>query len=95
MTGVNQSKAEDQSVYGTEYDVVEEKGKRGNLIAGLGFGFGGAAAIAGVTLYFIGAKRGKNAGKKGGRDKEKEAVEDEPLVRVAPTLNGMAVMGRF
>ena len=89
----NQSRADDPSVYGDEYDEVEEKGKRGNLIAGLGFGIGGAAAIAGVTLYFIGRSREKKAG--AGGDKKEKPAEDEPIVRVAPTLNGMAVSGRF
>jgi len=89
----NQSRAEDPSVYGDEYDQVEEKGKRGNLIAGLGLGIGGAAAIAGVTLYFIGKRREKKAGT--GGDKKEKPPEDEPIVRVAPTPTGMAVSGRF
>lgn len=90
---VNQSRADDPAVYGDEYDDVEAKGQRGNLIAGLGFGIGGAAAIAGITLYFVGKRREKKAGT--GGDKEEKAMEDEPIVRIAPTLNGMAVTGRF
>lgn len=89
----NQSRADDPSVYGDEYDDVEAKGKRGNLIAGLGLGIGGAAAIAGVTLYFIGKSREKKAGT--GGDKKEKPPEDEPIVRVAPTPTGMAVSGRF
>jgi len=49
--------------------------------------------VAGITLYFIGKRRGKNAGTNS--DKEEKAMEDEPIVRIAPTLNGMAVTGRF
>lgn len=93
MGAVNQSRADDPAVYGNEYDTVESKGERANLIAGLGFGIGGAAAIAGVTLYFVGKRRAKKAG--AGGDKEEESIEDEPIVRIAPTLNGMAVSGRF
>jgi len=89
----NQSKADDPSVYGSEYDSVEASGERANLIAGVGFGVGGAALVAGITLYFIGKRRGKKAGAAG--DKEEKASEDDPIVRIAPTLNGMAVSGRF
>lgn len=91
--GVNQRRADDPSVYGSAFDDVEAKGKRGNLIAALGFGIGGAAAIAGITLYVIGNNRQKKAS--AGGDKKEKSIEDEPIVRVAATPNGIAVSGRF
>ncbi|MEM6994101.1 MAG: hypothetical protein AAF721_26545 [Myxococcota bacterium] len=94
MGAFNQARADDPGIYGPDYDEVEVKGERANLIAGLGFGFGGAAAIAGVTLYLVGRSRAKKAG--AGGDKEEKPIEnDDPVVRIAPTLNGMAVSGRF
>lgn len=80
---VNQSRADKDTVYGTEYDDVETRGKRGNLIAGVGLGLGGALVAGGLVLYFLGKKR------------KKRAAEDDKVVRVLPTLNGMAVTGRF
>ncbi len=80
---VNQSRADKDTVYGSEYDDVETRGKRGNLLAGVGLGVGGALVAGGLVLYFLGKKRKKNA------------AEDDKVVRVTPTLGGMAVTGRF
>lgn len=82
---VNQGRAEDPSVYGEAYDDVESKGQRGNVLAGVGFAVGGAAAIAGVTMYLIGRNRAK----------KKKPANDDKMVRVAPTAGGLVLTGRF
>jgi hypothetical protein len=79
---VNQNQAEEPTVYGEEYDAVEQKGKRGNVIAIVGLALGGAAAITGIVLIVLGKKKQRKAG--GGN-----------AVAVAPTLNGIAISGRF
>lgn len=80
---VNQSRAEDPATYGNEYDAVEQKGKRANVLAGVGLGLGAACIAGGVVLYMLGK-----------RDK-KRAAEDDKVVMVSPTLGGLAVTGRF
>lgn len=102
----NQSKAEDPTVYGEEYDDVEAKGQRANVIAGVGLGLGGAALVAGIVMLVIGKKRMKNAGAGAqeetptGKAETQEASarsrsQRRAFVRVAPTLNGAAISGRF
>lgn len=81
---VNQKKAEDPTVYGTGYDAVEVKGKRGNVIAGVGLGIGGALVLGGAAMIII----AKIAEKKQGKAKEKN-------VSFAPSLNGVSISGRF
>lgn len=81
---VNQNKAEDPTVYGTAYDDVETKGQRGNLIAGVGLGVGGALVVGGAAMMII----AKVAEKKQGKAQEKQ-------ISVSPTLNGVSISGRF
>lgn len=81
---VNQKKAEDPATYGTGYDAVEDKGRRGNLIAGVGLGVGGALVLGGATMMII----AKIAEKRQGKAKEKN-------VSFSPTLNGATISGRF
>jgi hypothetical protein len=80
---VNQSRANRDTVYGAEYDEVERKGRRGNILAGVGLGVGAVLVGGGVALYLIGTKR------------KKAAANDDKVVTVTPTLNGLAVTGRF
>jgi len=98
----NQSKAEDPTVYGEEYDLVEEKGKRGNVLAGVGLAVGGALLVGGIVMLVIGKKRMKNAGaapqeqtpgkqEASARSRSKRRA----FVRLSPTLNGGAISGRF
>jgi len=81
---VNQNRAEDPTVYGEEYDAVEAKGRRGNVIAGVGLGLGGALLVSGIVMLVIGKKR-----------MNKAAPAQENVVMVAPSLNGVAISGRF
>jgi hypothetical protein len=80
---VNQNKAEDPTVYGTEYDAVEAKGKRGNVIAGVGLGVGGALLLGGAAMMIIAKVAEKKQGKKTSN------------VAITPALNGVAISGRF
>lgn len=82
--GVNQRRAEDPTVYGTEYDDVERKGERGNVIAAVGLGVGGALVLGGAAMMIV----AKVAEKKQGKARENN-------VSVAPTLNGVTISGRF
>ncbi len=78
----NQKKAESAAVYGNSYDDVAVRGRRGNLLAAVGFGIGGAALVAGVVMLVVGSKR-----------KHRSATEQ--TVAIAPTTNGFSVSGRF
>jgi hypothetical protein len=91
--GINQSKVEDQAVYGTEYDAYDVKGKRGNLLAGVGFAVGGAALAVGITLFIIGQKRGKRAG--GASSDDSSASARKRSLALVPMGRGLAVTGRF
>jgi hypothetical protein len=83
LGAVNQNKAEDPTIYGEAYDDVESKGKRANLLAGVGLGLGAACIAGGVVLYLLGKRR------------QKRAAEGDKVVMVSPTLTGLAVTGRF
>jgi hypothetical protein len=96
---VNQRKAEDPTVYGEEYDLVEEKGRRGNVIAAAGLAVGGVLLVGGIVMVIIGKKRMNKAG---GPEPEGQSersarsrLRHNHMVRVAPTLNGLAISGRF
>ena len=91
--GINQSKVDDPAVYGTEYDEYDVKGKRGNLLAGVGLAVGGAALAVGVTLFVIGKKRGKRSG--GAAPEDSSASARKRSLAVVPTGRGLAVAGRF
>jgi hypothetical protein len=82
---VNQSRAEDPTVYGTAYDDVEAKGERGNLIAGVGLGVGGALVLGGVAMMIIAKVAEKKQGK----------AAKEKNVAISPTLRGVSISGRF
>jgi hypothetical protein len=86
---VKQNQAERPDVLGPEYDAVAAQGRRGNVMAGVGFGLGGAAVAAGVTLMLISKRKGKR----------KRAEEDDKMVRVSPTGSrsggGVVLTGRF
>lgn len=89
---INQGKVEDQAVYGTEYDGYDVKGKRGNLLAGVGFAVGGAALAVGITLFVIGQKRGKRSG---GASNDSSASARKRSLAIVPMGRGLAVTGRF
>lgn len=97
----SQNKAEDPAVYGEEYDLLEEKGKRGNVIAAVGFAIGGAALVGGIVMLVIGKKRMQKAGagpQEATPTQEASArsrSQRRAFVRVSPTLNGAAISGRF
>lgn len=82
---VNQNKAEDPTVYGTAYDDVEAKGNRGNLIAGVGLGVGGALVLGGAAMMIIAKVAEKKQGK----------APKEKNISLSPTLRGVAISGRF
>lgn len=85
---VNQNRVEDPTVYGSEYDDFDNKGRRGNLLAGVGLAVGGAALVAGATLFIIGRRRGKQAG-------TEPTGDEEPSVALVPNPRGLSLIGRF
>ncbi len=84
MGGINQSKANDPTVYGSTFDDVDRKGKLGNTLAYAGFIAGGVLVATGVTLILIGRKKKKHA-----------AGDDQAQVRLLPTAGGLILRGRF
>lgn len=95
LGAVRQNKAEDPSVYGSEYDDVAEKGRKANLMAGVGLGLGGALALGGITMIVI-AKVAQKKQKQPPKEKAAVARLDRiNSIRVAPGLNGGAISGRF
>jgi hypothetical protein len=91
--GINQQKVDDPAVYGVEFDQYDFKGRRGNLLAGVGFGVGGAALAVGITLFIIGTKRGKSSGTAAPEDSSASARTR--AFAIVPTGRGLAVAGRF
>jgi hypothetical protein len=88
----NQRKAEDPTVYGEEYDAVEAKGRRGNVLAAVGFAVGGALLVGGIVMLVIGKKRMDKAQPK---QELSSRSRRKAVVHVAPSLNGVAISGRF
>lgn len=86
---INQNRVNDDEVYGAEFDDFDARGRRGNLIAGVGLGVGGAALVAGVTLFIIGKRRGKKAGE------TDDSAPPPPPVAVVPNGRGLSLVGRF
>ncbi len=89
---INQQRVDDPGVYGTEFDGFDAKGRRGNLLAGVGLAVGGVALAVGVTLFVIGRKRGKSSG---GAAEPASASAREPSLALVPTGRGFALTGRF
>ncbi len=89
---VNQNRVNDPAVYGNEFDQFETKGKRGNVLAGVGFALGGVAIGAGVALYIIGKRRGDQADAAADDD---VGPADDPSLAIIPTGRGLALTGRF
>ncbi|MCA9650527.1 MAG: hypothetical protein H6712_17460 [Myxococcales bacterium] len=92
---VNQKKVDDPTVYGTEFDEYDTKGRRGNLIAGVGLAVGGAALATGVTLLILGRRRGAKAGSAPSESSPSSDEPPPPPVAVVPTGRGLALVGRF
>ena len=92
---INQQKVDDKAVYGVEYDQYDLKGRRGNLLAGIGFAVGGAALAVGVTLFVIGTKRGKKAGATTPEESTASTRKRARALAIVPTGRGLAVAGRF
>lgn len=80
---VNQNRVDDPTVYGTEFDDFDARGRRGNVLAGVGLAVGGVALAAGVTMFIIGRNRGERAG------------SSSDSVALVPTGRGVALVGRF
>ncbi len=85
----HQQTAEHATVYGAEYDRVETKGERANLLAVIGLPAGAVLAGAGVAVLVLTSKKYK---------KKKQRKNDQ--YSVVPTFDpngggGMAVVGRF
>jgi hypothetical protein len=87
LGAARQNEAEDPTVYGEEYDDVERRGKRANVIAGVGLAVGAVALAGGVLLILSGKK-----------DAEK-ARRDDKLVKMGPMFGpgtgGLTLSGRF
>jgi hypothetical protein len=89
---INQQKVDDPAIYGAEFDQYDLKGRRGNLLAGIGFAVGGAALAVGITLFIIGTKRSKKAGAAAPEDSSARARTR--ALAIVPTGRGLAVAGR-
>jgi len=92
LGSINQQRVEDPAVYGVEYDEYDAKGRRANVLAGVGLAVGGAALVVGVALFVVGKKRGKNAG---AIPEDSTARARSRSLAVVPTGRGLAVTGRF
>lgn len=62
LGGRAQTEVEDPLVYEPEHSAAEQRGKRANLLAGVGFAVAGVGVGAGVALILIGLKQRKQAG---------------------------------
>lgn len=92
---VNQKQVDDPTVYGPRFDEFDSKGRRGNVIAGVGLAVGGVALAAGVTLFIIGKRRQGSAPSKELEDEQPTESEDDPSLAIVPTGRGLAITGRF
>ncbi|MBC8070985.1 MAG: hypothetical protein IAG13_21855, partial [Deltaproteobacteria bacterium] len=93
LGAVRQNEAEDPDVYGSAYDDVADKGRSANLMAGIGLGLGGALVVGGVVMLIVGKRIQKKA-----PPKEPGAIARlarKKSMRVSPSLNGVAISGRF
>ncbi len=87
---VNQTRVDNPNVYGTEFDDYDAKGRRGNVLAGVGLALGGVALAAGATLFVIGSR------KKSKRGAEEAPPEpDDAEFAIVPSGRGLAITGRF
>jgi hypothetical protein len=57
-----QEDVEDPLVYEDEHRAAEERGRQGNIMAGVGFAIAGVGVIAGAALIALGVKKRKAAG---------------------------------
>jgi hypothetical protein len=89
LGAARQNEAERPDTLGVDYDAVAQKGRKANVMAGVGFGLGGAAVIAGVTLILVSKARGK----------KKKRADDDKMVRLSPAGGpaggGLVLNGRF
>jgi hypothetical protein len=92
LGGIHQQSAEDPTVYGAEYDAVDAKGKRANLLATVGLVAGGVTLAVGVTLFVIGKVRGNKAG---AGPQDSTARTRARSLALVPAGRGVAVTGRF
>jgi hypothetical protein len=89
-----QSEVDDPRVYGPDYDVWDEKGKRANKMAYIGLPLAAVGLGGGIALIVLGLKKRKSAGA------EEEAPLDEgdgfaKRLRISPSTNGFVLSGRF
>ncbi|MCA9709763.1 MAG: hypothetical protein KDK70_28245 [Myxococcales bacterium] len=91
---INQNRVDDRTVYGPAFDEFDAKGRRGNVIAGVGLAVGGVALAVGVTLVIIGHRR-KAASPAGAGDDASPAADEDPSLAIVPTGRGLALTGRF
>lgn len=78
-----QQKVEDPLVYEQEHRAAEERGRQGNVLAGVGFAIAGVGIIAGAALITVGVKKRKAAGSSG----------QQAMVPVPVWLSGGAGLG--
>ena len=87
LGAARQREAQDPTVYGEEYDAVEQRGKRANVIAGVGLAVGAVVTAAGIALLVSGKKDAKRA--RGG----------DKVVHMSPMFGaragGLTLSGRF
>lgn len=82
-----QQDVEDPLVYADEHRAAEQRGKTGNVLAGVGFALAGVGVAAGAALLVLGMKKRKAA------SREESAWVPAPLLMRGGA--GIGVWGRF
>jgi hypothetical protein len=82
LGSMSQSKVEEPTIHGEDYDVYDQRGKLGNTLAYVGLSVGGVLTAIGIPLVIIGKRRTK----KGQR---------ETAWQVTPTWGGANLAVRF
>ena len=86
-----QKDVEDPLVYAAEHAAAEARGRKGNIMAGVGLAIGGVGVLAGTVLVVLGVKKRKASAGSGG--------DEEARTRVGPLWlgqgGGLVVSGKF
>jgi hypothetical protein len=87
-----QDDVENPIVYEPEHSAAEARGRRANVLAGVGFALAGVGVGVGVALIYLGVKKRKQSG----GESEAEAQAGAMVVpSVGRSGAGLSVVGRF
>ena len=64
LGGMSQSKVEEPTVHGDEFDDYDQRGKLGNTLAYVGLSIGGVLTAIAIPLLVLGKRRAKGKGRK-------------------------------